>query len=229
MNCSPHPQVSSPCADDSVSVGQALGTRGDINFDENGQVNLELNKTLYTVPFLYEKDSASYVFEYLYIRTPDGQPVGLDIRASVINQSTKDFTVDLSGSPTLVGCILFWHVIVPDPLHICQGLVNQPQYAQIPFSQKGLTAIPDGVEFLEVFFPTNMPDNDWVFEALTIEYVAEGEGDELPDVPTPLVPNVAQVNAFTVVDHRTDGFVLAFAGTFVSGAGQYILRWKVGG
>lgn len=209
--CEPHPQVLSPCADDAVSVGQVLGTRGDVVFDEYGLVNLTDAQVDVTVAFDYEKESAEYVFEYLYVESTDATPV--DIRAVVQAKSTTGFTVKLSGGPVTATCVLKWHVITPDPLHTSCPATGAPHYAIVRPAQQGLTNMVNGNDFIAVTFPTAQPDNDWVFLACEIENIND-----------PVVPSM--VFCWTVSAHDTTGFRLELSGA--PDTGNYKLRWRVG-
>lgn len=206
--CDPHPQVAQPCADDGVSIGQVLGTRGDISFDEHGETALTAGQTTATVEFLYEKVSVDYVFEYLYVKSPGAFPD--DIRAVANSQTTKSFVVELSGKPVTNNDVLVWRVIIPDKLHTAQPATSGPRYAILRPSQQGLTDLAQGFIFVNVTFPTEMPDNDWVFEALEVENLSED---------SPMVLN------WTVATHTTSGFRLDFQGT--PDSPNYKLRWKV--
>lgn len=209
MACDPHPQIVSPCSDDAVSVGQALGTRGDVHFDEYGSTILTEGQTTVDVTFNYEKESASYVFEYLYVANPDELPD--DIRAIVNSQTTAGFQVELSGEPTSATSVLYWHVIVPDALHTCQPLTNGPHYSILRTEQHGVTPLVSGQDYLIVNFPTNMPDTDWGFEQFSIEK-AFAESDP-------------QVFAWTCTRHVIGGFTIQFSGHPTDGT--YSLRWQV--
>lgn len=211
MACPTHPQVLSPCADDGVSVGQVLGTRGDVVFDEYGVVNLTAGQVEVVVAFDYEKESADYVFEYLYVESTDTTPV--DIRAVVQAKSTTGFTVELSGEPVTVNCILKWHVITPDPLHISCPATGAPHYAIVRPAQQGLTNMVNGQDYVAVTFPAPQPDNDWVFLACEVEHITD-----------PVVPFM--IFTWTVSVHLTTGFRIELSGA--PDDGNYKLRWRVG-
>lgn len=210
MSCTPHPQVISPCADDAVSVGQSLGTRGDVSFDESGSLALTAGQTSVSVQFSFTKESAGYVFEYLYIKTGDAAPV--DIRPVLNGQTKQGFTCELTGMPITANSTLFWHVIVPDPLQTCQGLAGGPQYAIVKTAQEGIVALVQDQDFIEVTFPTQQPDALWEFESLVIHH---------PDV----VDYVPMAFSWTCLSHTAQGFKLGLTGSPDNGA--YRLHWRI--
>lgn len=208
--CDPHPQVMSPCSDDAVSVGQALGTRGDVAFDEFGSTNLTAGQTTVDVTFNYQKESSSYVFEYLYVANPDEPPD--DIRPIVNSQTTTGFQVELSGEPTSATSVLYWRVIIPDALHTCQPLTNGPRYAILRPEQHGITPLVSGQDYLIVNFAGgDMPDADWGFEQFSIER-SFAETDP-------------QIFAWTCTRHVIGGFTITFSGHPTDST--YSLRWQV--
>lgn len=210
MACQQHPQVISPCADDGVSVGQALGTRGDIAYDEAGSVALTVGQTSVSVEFGYTKESLEYVFEYCYILTGDAAPV--DIRPVINSRSKRGFTCELTGMPITGNSKLFWRVVVPDPLHACQGLTNGPQYAQVLPAQQGIAALVQDQDFIEVVFPAAQPDALWEFESLVIHH---------PDV----LDYIPMIFAWTCLAHEFTGFKLGLSGSPDNGA--YRLHWRI--
>lgn len=210
MSCDPHSQVQDPCADDSVSVGQALGAQGDVNFQEYGETALTAGDTEKEVTFDYQKESALFVFEYLYVKGSNDPPDA--IIAVPYSQDTRKFKVRFSGAPIAAGAILVWRVTIPDPLRvICVG--NGPQHAIIPEERHGVTPLVNGQDFLVVTFATVMPDNNWVFEAFSIEK-AFSEANILGF-------------AWTVTSHSVSGFTVAFSGE--PDSNDYTLRWQVRG
>lgn len=212
MSCTPHPQVMDPCADDSVSVGQALGAQGDVNFSEYGETALTAGDTEKEVTFDYQKESSLFVFEYLYVKGNNDPPDA--IIPVPYSQDTHKFKVRFSGAPIAAGAILVWRVKIPDPLRvICAG--NGPQYAIIPQERHGMTPLVNGQDSLVVVFAEAMPDDDWVYEAFSIEYVGAGNAS----------------NAFgfswTEIDRSEAGFTVIFSGE--PDSGDYQLRWQVRG
>jgi len=208
MSCTPHPQVMSPCADDAVSVGQALGTRGDVNFDEYGTLNLNLGQTGAEVLFDYEKESADYRFEYLYIENAD-DPTAASFPIPKI-RTTKSFTVDFTGAPITANSVLKWRVTVPDPLHTCAGVAGSPKYVIYAY-QEGLTPFPNGADFVPISFPQEQPNADYQLEAFSVEYTGIG---------TPLI-----FAAPLIIERTTVGFTFVFQGH--PDAEGYFIRWRI--
>lgn len=210
MACVDHPQVLSPCADDAVSVGQVLGTRGDVAYDETGSVALTIGQATVAVEFSFTKESDDYVFEYLYIKTEDETPV--DIRPVPRVQTKQGFTCELTGVPITANSMLFWRVVVPDPLHTCQGLVAGPQYAQVKVAQEGRVAMTQDTEFFEVTFPIEQPDALWEFESLVVH------ADDTIDIPLVFPQPICTV-------HTAAGFTVRFQG--VPDETGYTLHWRI--
>lgn len=209
MSCDPHPQVQDPCANDSVSVGQALGAQGDVNFTEYGEFILTAGVTEAEVTFDYQKESSLFVFEYLYVKGSNDPPDA--IIPVPYSQDTHKFKVRFSGAPIAAGAVLVWRVVIPDPLRtICAG--NGPQYAIVPTERHGVTPLVNGQAFIVVLFATAMPDNNWVFEAFSIEK-AFNEANTFGF-------------AWTVIARSTTGFTLEFSG---APGLDYSLRWQVRG
>lgn len=204
------PQVVSPCADDAVSVGQVLGTRGDVAYDESGFVALTAGQTSADITFGYQKESSGYRFEYLYVTTLDGNPG--DTRAIPNGQTQRGFTVAFTGQPITANSTLYWRVIVPDALHTCQGLEGTPQYAIVRPTQEGVAEFPVDQDFVAVTFPIEEDDDDYNILAATVENT---------------VGEVVQVFPYPTVTSRTTlGFRLDF-GSHPEEAG-YTVRWKIG-
>lgn len=212
MSCTPHPQVISPCADDGVSVGQALGTTGDISYDEAGSVALTVNQTTVAVDFSFTKESLDYVFEYLYIKTGDDNPI--DIRPVPKTQTKRGFVVELTGTPITANSMLFWRVVVPDPLRTCDGLNAAVQYADVKPAQEGIAAMTQDVDFVEVLFPIEQPDGLWKFESLTFEF------HELIDAPY-----LVMVFVPICTVHTKAGFRLELSGS--PDRAGYALHWRI--
>lgn len=210
MSCLPHPQVVSPCADDAVSVGQVLGTSGDLAFDEQGSVALTIDQTSGEVTFGYQKETSDYRFEQLYIRDTHDDPV--DVRAVPKGQTQYGFTFELTGQPITATCTLYWRVVVPDALHSCPSATGAPRYGIVPPPQQGTEALVVDQDFVEVIFPTEQPDNTWEFEALEITSGAI-------DIP--------MVFSWTVAEKSTVGFKLMFQGK--PDVAGYTLRWRIAG
>lgn len=205
--CTPHPQVVSPCADDTLPVADALAVSGDISFDEEGSVALTEDQSQAEVTFGFQKETAVYVFEYLYVKSTEGTFIG----AVPIEQTTKKFVAKFTGGPVDASCTLYWRVKVPDGLHSCPSLQNSPKYAILPESQHGEEAWPVDQNFIEVVFDEEMPSADWGFDQLDIENAAI-------DIP--------QVFGSPTISVRTvTGFKLMF-GSFPTESG-YFVRWKV--
>lgn len=220
MSCTPHPQILDPCADDSVSVGQSLGAQGDVAFQEYGETALTAGDTEKEVTFDYQKESALYVFEYLYVKGSDpALDVDSDTAPDAIvavpySQTTRKFTVRFSGAPISADAVLVWRVAIPDPLRtICAG--NGPQYAIIREEQHGTTPLVQGQDSLAVVFPEEMPDNLWGFEEFSFETVGG-----VPDEPFSVLGFV-----WTVIAHTATGFTIQLSGE--PDTANYILRWQV--
>lgn len=219
MSCDPHPQIMSPCADDAVSVDQVLGTRGDINFDENGSLALTAGQTTAVIAFRYQKETSDYRFEYLYVKSIDANPA--DVRPVVKAQTTQNFTVDFGGEPITANSTLYWRVVVPDQLHVCQGAAGGPKYAIIKPSQEGSVLLDIGAESAQVTFPLEQPDNTWLFECLEID----GSSIGLTEEELIATPDAVQAFAITITNRTAQGFVVSFSGaTEHSG---YVLLWRI--
>jgi hypothetical protein len=214
MSCEPHAQVLSPCSDDAATL-LVLGTRGDVAFDESGYLDLTEGQEAATIDFLYQKQTNLYRFEYLYI-TEEGAATPADIRAVPNEQTDKSFTVQFSGSPITAGCRLYWRVIVPDNLHTCQGLTNQPQYALVRPTQEGLTLIPSDQDYVDIEFQDEMTTADWVFDALVLEF-DPGQGS---------VPSEILVFAYTIILRTTLGCRIMLSGS--ADIIGYRFRWRAG-
>lgn len=201
----------SPCADDSVSVGQALGAQGDPAFQEYGEYELSPGQTEVEVTFDYQKESSLYVFEYLYIKGSNTPPDA--IIPVPFSQDTRKFKVKLSGATlTENSSFLVWRVKIPDPLRVvCEG--NGPQYAIIPVEQHGSIALVNGQDFIIVTFAELMPNTNWNFEMLMVRK-AFSEAATLGFV-------------FTETSHTTGGFTLAMSGA--PDSSDYTLHWQVRG
>ncbi len=207
-NCTPHPSVLQPCTNDAVGSLQALGVTSDIAFSEYGNMPLAKEQDSVEIEFLYEKTDWRYVFDYLYVGNFDGVPTEA-IQAVPGSQTSKGFSVKLSGAPTIEDAsILFWSVRIPDNLQLCQSLTAEPQYAIVPPSQEGSIELVEGQDYIEVVFDEAHPTADW-FGTFQIEN---------------LVADIPQVFAFTVVERSVTGFKLAFQGAPDDG---YTLRWRI--
>lgn len=206
-NCSPHPQVISPCADDTLPVEDALGVSGDISFDEEGSIALSEDQDQIEVSFGFQKETAAYVFEYLYVKSLEGTFIG----AVPIEQTTKKFVARFTGGPVDESCTLFWRVKVPDGLHSCPSLQNSPKYAIFPESRHGETTWPVGQSFIDLVFDEEMPSEDWGFDQRDIENLG---------LATPQV-----FGEPTIIDKTTLGGRLQY-GSFPTQE-DYVLRWKI--
>lgn len=198
------------CDDIQLLDPQVLGIRGDPAYDENGTYALTLGEDEVTIEFIYEKATAAYIFEALYIKDSNDPPQ--DIRAVVITQGTKSFTVKLSGAPTTTTCTLVWHVMRPDPLQVNQPLTPGPSYAIVRPYQRGVKNMTINADFVQVNFPQPMPDNDWGFDQLSIENV----GDPI---------QACQTFSWTVSVHDTTHFRIELSGK--PDTSTYKLRWQV--
>lgn len=207
MVCSAHPQVISPCADDTLPVEDALAVSGDISFDEEGSVALSEGQTEAEVEFGFQKETAAYVFEYLYVKsTGDGQ----GFFAHPVEQTTKKFVVEFTGAPVDENCTLYWRVKVPDGLHSCPSLQNSPKYAILPATRQGETPWPVGQSFIDIVFEEDMPSVDWAFDQRDVE--VDG-----------IVPQV--FSEPTITERTVSGCRLQY-GSFPTQE-DYVLRWKV--
>lgn len=210
--CEPHAQVISPCSDDAAASLLGLGTRGDVAFSEYGNMPLSAGQTDVAIEFLYEKTDWRYVFVYCYVGNYDGVPTDA-IQVVSGSQTSKGFALKLSGAPTTDDSILFWEVRIPDNLQECQSVTSGPKYAIVPVEQHGVTPLVNGQDFIIVTFAEPMPDNNWVFEALSFEK-AFSEADALGFVPI-------------VTAHTVNGFTLQFQGA--PDSSDYTMRWQVRG
>lgn len=201
-----------PCADDSVSVGQALGAQGDLNFQEYGETALTAGDTEREVTFDFQKESALFVFEYLYVKGSNDPPDAITVVP--YSQTTRKFKVRFSGAPIAAGAVLVWRAVIPDPLRtVCAG--NGPCYALMRDEQHGIEPLVQGDDVVTVVFPEAMPDNLWGFEQVSFEVVD-------PDIE---VPFQALGFVWTVTAHTTAGFTLELSGS--PNNSNYILRWQV--
>ena len=198
----------SPCADDAVSVGQALGTRGDVNFDEYGALNLNIGQTSAQVFFDYEKESADYRFEYLYIENDDDPTA--EARAVCKARDTKSFTVDFTGAPITANSVLKWRVTVPDPLHTCAGVAGAPKYV-VYDKREGVTPFPKDADSVTINFSEEHSTDDWKLEALSIEYTG---------LLTPLIFSLP-----LIINRTTAGFTMIFQGH--PDDDGYFIHWRI--
>lgn len=209
MSCCRDDQILCPGPNDAVSIGNVLGTRGDVNFDERGSVALTEGQEQVEVAFLYEKCSAAYVFEYHYVAGPDVLPD--DIRPVPNVQTVHGFTMQLSGNPVTANSILYWRVIVPDDLQTSQPPAAPPQYAIVRPEQHGSQALVLGDTVVIVTFAEEHPDNDWGFEQLWIQKaLTEAEPETF---------------AWTCIAHSITGFSLKLSGAPADG--DYSLHWQI--
>lgn len=209
MSCCNSDQILCPGPNDAVSIGQVLGTRGDINFDERGSVALEEGQETVEVEFLYEKCSAAYVFEYHYVAGTDGTPD--DIRAVPNVRTVNGFTMQLSGEPVTANSTLYWRVVVPDDLQTSQPPAAPAQYAIVRPEQHGSQALVADQTTVIVTFAETHPDNDWGFEQLWIQ-----------KAPTEAEP---ETFAWTCIAHSTTGFSLKLSGA--PSDSDYSLHWMI--
>lgn len=179
-------------------------------YTEYGSVALTEGQTEVEITFTYEKTSSAYVFEYLYVKCSDTIP---DAIVPVPNsQTVHGFVVKLPGSPTTVNSVLYWRVRIPDAFQQCQTATGGPHYAIVPVPQEGTQPLVVGVPIISVTFEKEQPDNNWVFESLTIENRTD------PSSPS-------QIFSWTVFSHTPTGFILDLSGQAeVEG---YVLRWKI--
>lgn len=199
----------SPCDNDAVSIGQVLGSRGDVNFDERGSVALTEGQESAEITFDFEKCSAAFVFEYLYVKGTDTIPDAVVVVPQV--QSTTGFTVQFSGSPVTANSTLFWRVTVPDALQVSQPPAAPPQYAIVRPAQSGSQALTAGQTTVIVTFDEEHPDNLWGFEQLWIQKAAtEAEPETF---------------AWTCIAHSITGFSLKLSGA--PSDSDYTLHWMV--
>ena len=210
MNCTPNPQVLSPCADDTVPVSQVLGTSGDVNFDESGFLALTVGQTEAEVRFAYQKESKDYEFERLYVSEKGAETPSV-IGVVVKEQATKFFSVSFSGAPVSSLCTLHWRVVVPDQLRTCSGLTSQPQYVILPDFVEGEVVLEAGESGYNIVFPKPLSDK-WAFDRLYIEHV-------IPTLPNPL-------SAFEmcVYGRTTTGCKIAL--TSAPTESGYVLKYK---
>lgn len=199
----------SPCSDDTLPVENVVSVSGDISFDEEGSLALTEGQTEAEIEFGFQKESAAYVFEYLYAKSLDDDPAF--IGAVPQEQTTRKFVVGFTGAPVTANSTLYWRVKVPDGLHSCPSLQNAPKYAIVPESQHGVKDFPADTNSIEVVFDEEMPSADWGFDQLDIENM----GIDVPQVFS--MPTISVRSA--------TGFLLIF-GSHPTEEG-YTLRWKV--
>lgn len=210
MSCTPHPQVMSPCEDDTLPVENALAVSGDISFDEEGSIALTEGQTSAEIEFGFQKETAVYVFEYLYVKSTGDDPVFIAAVPSEL--TTRKFTVKFTGAPVAANCTLYWRVKVPDGLHSCPSLQNGPKYAIVRPTQEGIEPFPEGQDFVAITLPLEEDDSEYNLLAITVENTAA---------------EVVQVFPYPTVTSRTTlGFRLDF-GSFPEESG-YTVHWKIG-
>lgn len=205
--CSPHPQVISPCADDTLPVEDALAVSGDISFDEEGSEALTEDQDQIEVTFGFQKETAAYVFEYLYVKSTEGTFIG----AVPVEQTTKKFVAKFTGGPVDSSCTLYWRVKVPDGLHSCPSLQNGPKYAILPASRQDATGWPVGQSFVDIVFEEAMPSSDWGFDQRDVEHA---------------IITVPQVFGEPTVTLKTTSGCRLQYGSFPIEE-DYFVRWKV--
>lgn len=204
MSCEPHAgQVLSPCSDDAVGSLQALGTRGDVAFFERGTLTLTAGATEVAITFLYEKTSAEYDFNHLYVKSPTADSIIPVVKA----QTATGFTLELTGAVVAANDVLAWEIQIPDALQECQSATSGPKYAIVRTEQRGLTPLNEAA-FLVVPFPTPMPDTNYDL-TLTVENLLGGEF----------------VLAMIVTVRSTAAFRVDFSGVPYDSS-DYRLRWK---
>lgn len=208
--CPSHPQVISPCADDTLPVANVVSVSGDISFDEEGSLVLTEGQIEAEIEFGFQKENSDYVFEYLYVKSADDNAAALLVVPR--EQTTKKFVVQFSGAPVSAESTLHWRVKIPDGLHACPSLQNGPKYAIIRPQQRGTQAFPQDQEFVIVTFAEPEADADYDFLALWIE----NQDTELPQAfPAPIV-----------VSRTVNGFRVDFGSHPVLDG--YTLHWKIG-
>lgn len=203
-------QVLDPDPEEAAVIGSALGTRGDVAYDEYGSQALELGVVEVDILFLYEKATVHYVLEYAYIEnTSLANPS--DIRVVVVERTTLGFKVLLSAEIDAESSYIFkWHVSTPDPLIESQTLTAGPRYIIAPDTETGLTPLISGQDYLEVVFVTEKATAVWSFLVFSIE----NQVDASP-----------MVFAHTVTVKTELGFKVQLSGA--PDSGNYRLRWEV--
>jgi hypothetical protein len=121
-------QVLDPDPTDAAVVGQVLGVRGDIEFEEEGSVALDAGQLEVDVSFLYEKASDDYRFIENYIESPTAAVEDIRCVVRKDDRKTTGFKVALSAAPDTSGSIYRWHIKVRDRLQVTQPPSSQPRY-----------------------------------------------------------------------------------------------------
>lgn len=122
-------QILDPDPTDAAVVGQVLGARGDIQFEEDGSVStITDGQTEIDVTFLYEKVLDDYRFIENYVESPiaDLRDVQCIVRKE--DRKTTGFKVQLSSMHVPAGSIYRWHIKVRDALQVTQPPDSQPRY-----------------------------------------------------------------------------------------------------
>lgn len=105
----------------------------DQSLDESGSMTIPATLTAARlfVPFVTQKVSVNYRFEYLYIDTLGIANPG-DVGPVVVNQTLNGFVVDFAGVPLSSGYILRWRAVVQDVT--INLIVDAPEslYLQLP-------------------------------------------------------------------------------------------------
>lgn len=122
-------QIISPDPTDAAVVGQVLGARGDIQFEEDGSVTTIVDgQTEIDVSFLYEKVFDDYRFLENYIESPVANLSDVRCIVRKEDRTTTGFKVQLSSEHVPAGSIYRWHIKVRDALQVTQPPESQPRY-----------------------------------------------------------------------------------------------------
>jgi hypothetical protein len=122
-------QILDPDPTDAAVVGQVLGARGDIQFEEEGSVStITDGQTEIDVTFLYEKVNNDYRFLENYIESPVANLSDVQCIIRKEDRQTTGFKVQLSSMHVPTGSIYRWHIKVRDALQVTQPPDSQPRY-----------------------------------------------------------------------------------------------------
>lgn len=108
-------------------VGQVLGARGDIQFEEDGSdLTIVDGQTEIDVTFLYEKVFDDYFIDH-EIELPVASLTSVQLVIRKEDRKTTGFKVQIIGHVP-AGSIYRWHIKVRDALQVTQPPESQPRY-----------------------------------------------------------------------------------------------------
>ena len=177
--------------DGSLPVGTAGGS-ADPTLTERGEFILSAGNSEIAVPFVTQKASADYRFEYLYVDAFGVINPGT-IMPVPVTQTAFGFTVDLAGVPPIDGYILRWRVTV-----ITLGPVSSVDAPESLYVQliHATLADPPPTPVQDILFVNPRSNTQYGFTELRVENLIDPPADQYPVF-------------VQVVEKRTDGFKVA--------------------